>query len=244
VDLAAAIPQGQPPPSVAWLLDHDAAAEAAREWRRIHSARGSSRGEALAAAELARELGRNNETIRWLRPAFPELGRLEMWRVPVNVVHAYLPLPWRESFRSAAQEAGIEPWLLAAVGRQESTFNPRARSPRGAMGVLQLMPATAGGIASALGVDGRPDLYDPEVNLRLGAHELARLIRKYGEIEVALAAYNAGETRARRWWRTWPDRFNFTEAIPIPETYNYVRRVTFLAEGYRTVYADVWRRPQ
>jgi len=85
------------------------------------------------------------------------------------------------------------------------------------------------------------DLTDPRVNLGLGAQELAGLLSRFGQLEPALAAYNAGEARARRWWRQWPDKHRFTEEIPIPETYTYVRRVSFLAEAYRLVYRDSWR---
>jgi soluble lytic murein transglycosylase len=106
------------------------------------------------------------------------------------------------------------------------------------------LPSTARGHGRALGLGDDPDLYDPETNLRIGARELARLIRRFGALEVVLAAYNAGETRARRWQRQWSDPRHFTESIPIPETYNYVRRVSYLAEAYRTVYADVWRSPR
>jgi len=70
--------------------------------------------------------------------------------------------------------------------------------------------------------------------------EIRDLIPRFGALEPALAAYNAGEARARRWWRQWPDAHRFTEAIPIPETYTYVRRVSFLAEAYRLVYRDFW----
>jgi len=95
--------------------------------------------------------------------------------------------------------------------------------------------------ARGLGIHGDPDLFDPEVNIRIGARELARLVRRFGDIEPALAAYNAGETRVRRWRGVWTDRRRFTEALPVPETYNYIRRVTYLADAYRLVYADVWR---
>jgi soluble lytic murein transglycosylase-like protein len=107
--------------------------------------------------------------------------------------------------------------------------------------VLQLLPSTARGHARALGLGTRPDLTDPAVNIAIGARELAWLVRRFGELEPALAAYNAGETRVRRWWRRWPDREIFTESIPIPETYTYVRRVIFLADAYRRVHADAWR---
>jgi soluble lytic murein transglycosylase len=244
VELAPAAVPSPPPASVQWLTDHDAAGLAMREWRRIVAARGVTPQESLAAAEMTSAMGDHNDSIRWLRAAFPELGGVEMWRAPSNAVRSYLPLPWHRELTAAAREAGIDPWLLAAVGRQESAMTAHARSPRGAIGVLQLLPDTASMHARALGFEGAPDLYDPPVNLRLGAHELARLLERFGAVEPALAAYNGGETRVRRWWRRWSDERRFTEAIPIPETYNYVRRVRFLSEAYRLVYDDVWRRAQ
>ncbi len=240
-ELAPAEAPGQPPASVRWLMDHDAEGLAMREWRRIVAARGAAPQELLAAAEHAAASGNNNDSIRWLRAAYPELGAMEMFRAPSNAVRYYLRLPWHRELTAAAREAGIQPWLLAAVGRQESVMTAHARSPRGAIGVMQLLPDTANTRARALGFFGIPDLYDPAVNIRLGAHELARLLQRFGAVEPALAAYNAGETRVRRWWRRWSDERRFTEAIPIPETYNYVRRVNYLSEAYRLVYDDVWR---
>ena len=111
-------------------------------------------------------------------------------------------------------------------------------SPRNAVGVLQLLASTATPHASALGLPTPPDLRDPELNIRLGARELASLLRRFGAVEPALAAYNGGETRVRRWWRRWPDHQLFTEEIAIPETYNYVRRVVYLSEAYRWLYDD------
>ncbi len=139
---------------------------------------------------------------------------------------------------AAASETGIDPWLIAAVARQESTFSAHARSPAGARGVLQLLPSTARLHARALGLGSRPNLEDPAINIRLGARELAWLIRRYGAIEPALAAYNAGDRRVRRWWRQWPEADLFAESIPIPETYTYVRRVVFLSDAYRQIHAE------
>jgi hypothetical protein len=230
-----------PPQSVQWLLDWGATGEAADQWRWIGDVRGLRPGEGLAASELARGLGRQHTAISWLVKAFPDLGTVAMDRAPGNAVRAYLPLRWRSALVAAATENGIEPWLLAALARQESAFVPHARSPRGALGILQLLPGTARGHARALGLGTRPDLFDPETNLRLGARELASLVAHFNAVEPALAAYNAGRARVDGWWRAWPDRERFTEAIPIPESYNYVRRVTYLAEAYRIVYADDWR---
>jgi soluble lytic murein transglycosylase len=142
---------------------------------------------------------------------------------------------------AAARESGLDPWLIAGVARQESGFAAHAVSPRGAIGVLQLLPSTARLHARALGLGSQPDLRDPESNLRIGARELSALIRRFDEVEPALAAYNAGVTRVRGWWKRWPDRHRFTEEIPVPETYNYVRRVVYLSEAYRLVYEEEWR---
>jgi len=240
VACASAIDPGSPPEAVSFLLELDEEGLASQEWRRIRRRRFPAPAEALAAARFEDDRGRPDLAIRVLWSSFQGLGSVSMADHPENVVRAYLPLRWAEPLKRAAREAGVDPWLLAGLARQESIFNRTARSPAGAIGVVQLLPSTARSHARALGLGRHPDLMDPAVNLEIGARELARLIRRFGAIEPALAAYNAGETRARRWWRRWPDRQRFTEAVPIPETYTYIRRVRFLGEAYRLVWADEW----
>ena len=244
VTAAAAVEPPPPPLQVAWLIERGLVAEAAAEWRRICAARGTWPAEAIAEASLAARRGRPLDAVRVLRSAIPELGTAAMDRAPDNAVRIYLPLAWNAELRAAAAESGVEPWLLAGLARQESVFVAHARSSAGAVGVLQLLPSTARAHAIALGLGSRPPLEQPELNLRIGARELGRLLDRFGAVEPALAAYNAGEGRVRRWWREQPDRFRFTEAIPIPETYSYVRRVRYLAEAYRVLFAEEWdRRP-
>ncbi len=229
-----------PPSSVRLLLEWGAPSEGLAEWRRLAAARGLLPGEALAAAELAMTSGRPNDAIGWLRLAAPELGTIDMTSAPRDLVRAYLPLRWPSALVEAASRAGVPPWLVAGIARQESVFSEAVRSPAGAIGVLQLIPGTARIHARALGLSGPADLTDPELNLRLGARELSGLLQRFGAIEPALAAYNAGEARARRWWTAWPDRRRFTEEIPVPETYGYVRRVVFLSEAYRELWSEAW----
>jgi len=243
VDLAPPIASTQPPPSVQRLIDIGAPKEAARQWRRVRRQRGALPDESVAAAALAAGQGFTTDPIRWLRAGFPELGTVDMAQAPSNATLAYLPLRWSDTMIAAARESGLDPWLIAAVARQESTFSSAAVSPRGARGVLQLVPSTARSHAAALGLGGAPDLHDPELNIRLGARELGRLVRRFKSVEPALAAYNAGETRVRRWWKRWPDPQRFTEEIPVPETYNYIRRVVYLSEAYRLVHDEAWRTP-
>lgn len=229
------------PTAVAWLLANAGRTEASHEWQRLLNRRRPTRSEGLGAAMLASEAGRPNTAIRTLRSAFSGIGSIAIADTPIDAARAYLPLRWPEHLAAAARETGLDPWLIAAVARQESTFSAHARSPAGAVGVLQLLPSTARLHARALGLGSRPNLRDPEVNIRLGARELAWLTRRFGAVEPALAAYNAGDRRVRRWWKKWPDAEVFTESIPIPETYNYVRRVVFLSDAYRHVHADAWR---
>ena len=233
---------GEPPESVGRLLAAGSKSEALRQWRRIRRARPPMPQEALAASELAAGHGWSTDSIRWLRSGFRELGTVAMNRTPRNAVRVYLPLRWREAVMAAARETGLDPWLIAGVARQESGFVAHAMSPRGAIGVLQLLPSTARLHSRALGLGSQPDLRDPELNLRLGARELGALMRRFGAVEPALAAYNGGLTRVRGWWKRWPDRHRFTEEIPVPETYNYVRRVVFLSEAYRLAYEEEWRK--
>jgi soluble lytic murein transglycosylase len=240
VRLGSPVLAGQPPSSVRRLIDVGAERAAADQWRRVRRQRSTTPDEAIAAAELAARRGMTIDTIRWLRTGFPELGTVDMTEAAENAVLAYLPLQWPEELIAASRESGLDPWLIAAVARQESTFTAHAVSPRGAIGVLQLVPSTARGHARALGLGSSPDLRDPELNIRLGARELGYLVRRFGALEPALAAYNAGETRVRGWWRRHSDPQRFTEDIPVPETYNYVRRVVYLSEAYRLAHHKAW----
>jgi len=160
--------------------------------------------------------------------------------LPRWLLEAYLPLPSRLAVERAAKAAGVPPWLLAGVVRQESAWNPVARSAAGAVGLTQIMPGTAPEIARwgrRRDLLGR-SLTDPDVNLTLGAFHLAQWFGVYRSWTVAIACHNAGERRVRETWekagrRAGPE---FVEAIEIPETWDYVHRVVLWAEGYRLLY--------
>lgn len=133
----------------------------------------------------------------------------------IRVTTSPLLAPWRDQFESLVQEhasrQALRPELVRAVIQVESGFNPMARSPKGAMGLMQLMPETA----AELGVRNP---YDPADNIRGGCAYLRQLIDRYdGSEELALAAYNAGAGAVDRHGRTIP---------PYRETRDYVRKVT------------------
>ncbi len=126
------------------------------------------------------------------------------------------PNAWDGVISRAGRSHGVAPGLVKAVVHVESAFNRHAVSPRGARGLMQLMPATV----RALGVD---DPFNPWQNIEGGTRHLGRLVRRYkGNLELALAAYNAGERAVKL----------FGGVPPYPETQKYVRRVLSLYPHY------------
>jgi soluble lytic murein transglycosylase len=123
--------------------------------------------------------------------------------------------------------------LLAAVIEQESKFDASARSSAGAVGLMQLQPATAKGIAKFTGGSRfvLSDLDDPEINVRYGAWYLHHLLQKYDDERLALAAYNAGQQNVDRWRAAH-------EGIQYSETRAYVDRVERLKDIYRRAYGS------
>ena len=152
------------------------------------------------------------------------------------------PFGWRKEIYEAAQRTGLDPFLVAAIVREESSYNPRALSPAGARGLMQLMPRTGQPMAEIRGLAfGDGDLLDdPRTNLQLGAAFMSGLLKQWNDPRIALAAYNAGPGRARQWWQT--RRSNdievFVELIPFDETRNYIKRVMLAWEEYRRIYGS------
>ena len=123
--------------------------------------------------------------------------------------------------------------------REESSFDPQARSRVGARGLMQLMPDTARQLAKGRGLlSGDDMLVDPAANLTLGSAYLAALMKEFGEPRLAVAAYNAGPARVREWWkgRASDDVEAWVELIPFDETRFFVRRVMLSWEEYRRLY--------
>ena len=160
--------------------------------------------------------------------AFVYLQRTE----PPWYARLWYPLRYDSIVRAHARNYHLDAAFLAAVIEQESKFRPDARSSAGAIGLMQLQPATAEGIAVRTGGAKfvLSDLYDPELNIRYGAWYLHHLMEKYGDERLALAAYNAGQRNVDRWRAEG-------EGIQFAETRAYVDRVERLRGIYRRAYA-------
>jgi peptidoglycan lytic transglycosylase len=143
------------------------------------------------------------------------------------------PLEYQTIIKGHAKNYDLDPALLAAVIYRESKFDKNAKSSSGAIGLMQLLPDTAEGIALHTG--GHKfvvsDLYDPEINIRYGSFYLRRLIRKYGDTRLALAAYNAGQANVDEWIAE-------DKGIEFPETRQYVDEVLELRDVYARSYKD------
>ncbi len=200
-----------------------------------------SRGRDLRLAEAEFALGRFPQAADAAHRAFPDLGTPSEARVPDGWRRLFYPIEENGFLADRGKEFGIDPALLRGLVRQESLFEPRARSRAGALGLTQLTPATAKSLSrSVLRARYRQAfLYDPGVNARLGAAYLKRLLDRFGgKIVYALAAYNGGPTRMARVLKENSSRDDdeVFESHPAYETRDYVRRVMLYAESYRELY--------
>jgi soluble lytic murein transglycosylase len=142
------------------------------------------------------------------------------------------PLEYEHIVLGHARNYELDPALIAAVVYRESRFDPDAVSDSGAIGLMQLLPDTAEGIAELTGGTGFvvSDLYEPEINVRYGAFYLRRLLAKYGgDVELALAAYHAGQGNVDEW-------LEHGGRIEFSETREYVADVLDLRQRYRKAY--------
>ena len=160
------------------------------------------------------------------------LGVAYFWHEqPTWLERIRYPLNYEQIVRGHAKNYDLDPALLAAVIYQESKFQADAKSSSGAIGLMQLTPQTAEGIAIRTGGSRfrLSDLYNPEINVRYGSWYLRHLLDKYGDEQDALAAYNAGQRNVDDWRAEG-------KGIQFPETRAYVKRVEHLKHVYARAY--------
>jgi soluble lytic murein transglycosylase-like protein len=190
-------------------------------------------------ADLYNSEGNMLLMMRALRRAYPQLGSVEQDSVPRYFLRMYHPTLFADSIRKAAAANNLDPYLIMGLIHQESYFNPAARSAPGALGLMQLMPATGKELAQRLHIVS--NLENPDVNVRLGTLYFRQLVNLFnGNIQLAIASYNAGRGNVAKWLRAAPKRPDdeMLESIPFPETRTYVKRVTMLESSYRRLYGE------
>jgi soluble lytic murein transglycosylase len=223
--------------------------EAVGEYGEHVRARPEERADLAECCEAFLALGRYDRAIwlggRLLRPLFIQ----EPSTLPIpGYWQCVYPLGYWETVRQQAEAESLDPYLISALIREESSFAPRAVSRTGARGLMQLMPHTAQQVARAarLPYKGADGLEQPEINIRLGTRHVAELLQEHeGRVGLTLAAYNAGKQPVQRWLSRFGlrDEEEFIEDIPYSETRNYVKRVLGSHARYADIYGTESRGP-
>ena len=167
---------------------------------------------------------------------------LEYWSPPWWRRLSY-PLDYEQHIAGAAKRHSVDPYLVAALIRVESSFDPEVRSPKGATGLMQLLPSTARYVAKRRGRKfAQADLLRPEYNIDVGTYYMSYLLVRYGTLRYALAAYNGGEANVDRWiaGREGDDPAKVVRDIPFPETRRFVTSVLVARSAYAELYPDAF----
>lgn len=177
--------------------------------------------------------------INTMKRAYPQYMAAGGEALPKDVLAVIFPIAYWDLIRKHAADLDLDPYFVAALVSQESTFVADIKSSANAYGLMQLLPSTARQYARKLKLPYSPKLAaSPEANIRMGTAYLADTIKKFGDLHLVLASYNAGERAVRRWVSERPgaEREEFIDDIPFPETQNYVKKILGTTEDYRRLY--------
>ena len=198
-------------------------------------------------AWIYHQKGDLRRAITVMRRAYPQFLAAGGEGLPAEILQIIFPLTYWDSIKRNAAIYELDPYVVAALIAQESTFDASARSVANAWGLMQIVPATGKRLARELGIRRftTPMLTNGDTNIRLGTLYFKRLVGQFGGVYYALASYNAGENRVVRWKAERPgmEEDEFIDDIPFPETQNYVKRILGTAEDYRRLYGEGEGRP-
>jgi soluble lytic murein transglycosylase len=198
---------------------------------------------ALEAMELAGAAAATHTAMRLMKSMAPEYLALPLTAAPRQFWELLFPLPYRGELFQDAQAAGLDPYLMAGLIRQESEFDPEAVSRARAYGLTQVRPGTGRQFARQAGIARFSPrvLVQPSANLKIGSAILRSMLDRHnGKLEPTLAAYNAGPEHVTEWlgWYAYREPAEFVEAIPFTETRDYVQAVLRNADLYRRLYGQ------
>jgi soluble lytic murein transglycosylase len=196
---------------------------------------------ALRAVILARQ-GDRRKSVLAIRDAFPALGGPFQASVPLDAQQLYYPVAFQPQIQAWALTHRLPVDVVYGMIRQESSFDLSAQSHVGARGLMQLMPATAREISRRFGIPfSAAGLDQPDLNVRLGTAYFRQMLDTFGgNLELALAGYNAGPNRIRRLWQSSPGQETdaFVEGLALSEPRIYVKRILILSDSYRRLYSS------
>lgn len=164
-----------------------------------------------------------------------------VWKAQNVILRQFYPMLYKTQVEKYAKEYDIDKLYIYAIIKAESNFNEKANSQSGAKGLMQIMDSTAKDIAKTIGINNEEefDLYNPSINIMLGTKYFSDLLKEYnGNIDLALAAYNAGKGNIKKWIENGIIKADGSdiENIPYKETNMYVRKIKQNYKMYQDLY--------
>jgi soluble lytic murein transglycosylase len=195
-------------------------------------------------AKYALQRNAPDNSMDYIKDYAPGYLYMPLDQAPLEFWQLAFPIPFRSAIEYFSKSQNLDPYLVAALIRQESDFNIKELSPAHAYGLMQLVPETARSMARHFNIRrvSTSDLTTPDLNIKLGTYYLRNLLDRYnGQMEWVLAAYNAGPGRSDLWrnWGPFEETADLIEVIPIHETRLYVQIVERNADIYRRLYAGL-----
>ena len=225
------------------LLENSGLTEYAARELRSAGDKGSSDWRTAELVRLYTESGRYALALETLKRAAPGYYSFSLAELPRGFWETLFPKPYWDQLKRSAAENKLDPFLVASLIRQESEFNPDAISYAQAIGLMQIVPSTGRKLAKEAKIRhfNESMLLDPNTNLELGARYLRHLLDKYdGQLEYALAAYNAGPEHVDGWKNGhYHDIHEFVESIPFTQTREYVEAIL----RNQAMYEQLYRTP-
>jgi soluble lytic murein transglycosylase len=208
-------------------------------------ARNDGEQENVYAFELAKSAaarGSEDQALRFIKIYAPNYLYMNLDQAPVQFWKLAFPIPFRQSIESHSRQQSLDPFLVAALIRQESEFNPKVISYANAYGLMQLLPATGRQLARHFGIRRlkTTQLLTADRNVQLGTFYFHDLLNSFGgQVELALASYNAGPGRANLWksWGPYREQPEFIEAVPFHQTRGYIQIVLRNSDVYKRLYS-------
>lgn len=242
----AVTPARVPPPNigrVARLIDLELYRPALDEIQYAQTVWRDSPALQATAALVQNRLGNLRLGINAMKRAYPQYMAAGGEALPSEILQVIFPIDYWPLLKGHAQAYGLDPFLVGALVAQESTFDAAIRSSANAIGLMQILPSTGRQLARQMSVKtySERSLTNPEVNVRLGTRYYSDLYKQFGAHAYALAGYNAGAHRVKRWLAEAPGVpiDEWVDNIPFAETQNYVKRILGTAEDYRRLYGDL-----